>query len=363
MSLKTRDFKRAIYFKKIFDLLKKEEFVRMFELTKGEMKILFEYDNLEELRETLNMLETKLFQVERISPSRYCNFQELETHFIAHKQKVGKVGESSYRMYAATFNKLKDYFKETSICELRYQDIEDFQQHLKNQKIGNKTINNHLTYFKMFMDVAIKKEIIEKNIVIGFDTLKEVKPKKENFTDQEVETLINHRWDSSVYNNFFQIAALTGMRIHEILLITGDDIKRDNDGIYYIDLPKSKTVNGCRKIPLHKNFPDVSFPLFIQPKTQNFIDFVDSIDRRVNRRIRKVLEDQTKTCHTFRGTFTQKMSNLFPEKINIVQEIIGHSKGSKSLTLDTYSKEFYLKTKKEMIDQVEYENLKLRRNF
>jgi len=352
-----------MYLKKCFDILNKEEFVRMFELTKGEMKILFEYDNLEELRETLNMLETKLFQVERISPSRYCNFEELETHFIAHKRKIDKVGDSSYRMYAATFNKLKDYFKETSICELRYQDVENFQQHLKNLKIGNKTINNHLTYFKMFMDVAIKKEIIEKNIVIGFDTLKEVKPKKENFTDQEVETLINHRWDSSVYNNFFQIAALTGMRIHEILLITGDDIKRDNDGIYYIDLPKSKTVNGCRKIPLHKNFPDVSFPLFIQPKTQNFIDFVDSIDRRVNRRIRKVLEDQTKTCHTFRGTFTQKMSNLFPEKINIVQEIIGHSKGSKSLTLDTYSKEFYLKTKKEMIDKVEYENLKLKRNF
>ena len=53
------------------------------------------------------------------------------------------------------------YFKDKSICELRYQDVEDFQQYLKDKKIGNTTINNHLTYFKMFMDVAVKKEIIE----------------------------------------------------------------------------------------------------------------------------------------------------------------------------------------------------------
>jgi len=342
-----------MYLKKCFDILTKEEFIKMFELTKGEMKILFEYDNLEELRETLDMLEKKLFQVESIRPSHYCNFEELETHFISHKKKIDKVGESSYRMYSSTFNKLKDFFKDKSICELKYQDVEDFQQYLKNNKIGNKTINNHLTYLKMFLDVAVKKEIIEKNIVVGFDTLKEVKPQKENFTDKEVLTLINYRWDDPIYNQIFEILSLTGMRIHEVLSITKEDIKKEN-GIFYIDLPKSKTPNGYRKIPLHKNFPKVNFPLFIKPESQNFIDFTDSIGRRINRRIHKIIPDKNKTCHTFRGTFTQKMSNLFPEKINIVQEIIGHSKGSKSLTLDTYSKEFYLSTKKEMIDNVEY---------
>ncbi|MDD4504839.1 MAG: phage integrase SAM-like domain-containing protein [Sulfurospirillaceae bacterium] len=333
----------------------------MFELTKGEMKILFEYDNIEELRETLDALEKKLFQVENINPSRYCSFQELETHFIAHKRKLEKVGDSSFRMYLATFNKLKDFFQDKSICELRYQDVEDFQQYLKSKKIGNTTINNHLTYFKMFMDLAVKKEIIEKNIVIGFDTLKQVKPKKENFIDEEIGVLINYKWDDYVYNQIFKILALTGMRIHEVLSISQNDIKTDEKGIVYIDLPKSKTENGYRKIPLHKDFPTVIFPLFIKPEKQNFIDFTDSIGRRINRRIHQVIKDKGKTCHTFRGTFIQKLSNLFPEKINIVQEIVGHSKGSKSLTLDTYSKEFYLETKKEMIDKVSYKDLIFKR--
>ena len=65
-------------------------------------------------------------------------------------------------------------------------------------------------------------------------------------------------------------------------------------------------------------------------------------------------KDQEKTFHTLRATFINRVVNNFPDKVHIVQEIVGHSKGSKSITLDTYSKEFNLDLKKEIIDTVRY---------
>lgn len=65
-------------------------------------------------------------------------------------------------------------------------------------------------------------------------------------------------------------------------------------------------------------------------------------------------QEKEKTFHSLRATFINRVVNKFPDKVSIVQEIVGHSKGPQSITLDTYSKEFNLELKKEIIDSVEY---------
>lgn len=64
-----------------------------------------------------------------------------------------------------------------------------------------------------------------------------------------------------------------------------------------------------------------------------------------------------KTFHTLRAKFIEKCFVKYPEKqyLNVIQEIIGHSKGdTASLTIDTYAKGFNIALKKEIVDSVAY---------
>ncbi len=55
-----------------------------------------------------------------------------------------------------------------------------------------------------------------------------------------------------------------------------------------------------------------------------------------------------------RANFISKLINKFPERVEVVQEIVGHSKNDdKKLTIQTYGKGFNIQLKKEMIDSIE----------
>lgn len=330
----------------------------MIELNVGEYKLLTEYDTIEEMREAYRLMEGLLDKLELtkkiVQEDRMCTFGDLEVIFIEHKRKLNKVSESSYKMYGATFTYLKNYFNKKSIQSLRNADLDSFQQNLMQLGLKNKTINGHMAYLKSFLDVAVKKELLDKNIAEKFDTLKEEKSNKENFEDIEVLKLIAHDWEDKAYNNFFKVAAYTGMRISEILAITRASILNDKNGFYFFNVEDSKTQAGIRQVPMHKELEDIEFPLFEPASNQTFKMFVDSIGKKVNRKIHSLIEEKTKTCHSFRGTFINELVNEFPEKISVIQEIVGHSKGDKSLTCDTYSKGFDMSMKYEMVNKVKY---------
>jgi hypothetical protein len=58
--------------------------------------------------------------------------------------------------------------------------------------------------------------------------------------------------------------------------------------------------------------------------------------------------------HTFRANFVNQLINLYPDRVEVIQEIVGHSQNDdKKLTIKTYGKGFSTKLKKEMIDKIE----------
>ncbi len=94
----------------------------------------------------------------------------------------------------------------------------------------------------------------------------------------------------------------------------------------------------------------MKFPLFnIKDDVRTFST---NIGKRINRYIETIAKE--KTIHTFRATFINKIVNNFPDRIEICQEIAGHSKGNKTITLDRYSKEFDNKKKNEIVQSVKY---------
>jgi len=275
-------------------------------------------------------------------------FLELQDLFLKHKEKVGKVGLSSIKMYKAALKDLMEYFQDANINELKYQDFENFQNFLIAKKLNNKTINNKITYLRMFLDYAEKFELVEKNLANKLEMLKEEVKEKENFTNDEVNLLIENA--PQEFKNFLQVAMYTGMRLQEILAI--DKILVDEKTqIKYIQVGDSKTTSGIRKVPLHQELLNMKFPLF-NIKDGDVRTFSTNIGKRINRYIETIAKE--KTIHTFRATFINKIVNNFPERIEICQEIVGHSKGNKSITLNTYSKEFDIKLKQEIVNTVQY---------
>lgn len=122
----------------------------MFTLETGDYKYIFEYDTPEELEKYINTMTANIEKIEEIkhrhlmahkaiekeekSPkTSSITWSDLEIKFVASKKKAGKVGESTYKAYASTFNKLKEYFNKTKIEEIEIEDYELFREHLADE--------------------------------------------------------------------------------------------------------------------------------------------------------------------------------------------------------------------------------------
>ena len=380
ISLRTKNLKEALKRKKVLDLLKGEE---LFELTTKDFKLVFEYETEEELRTALENVmrmqieqqvrhyKTVKNQVEMLAtdsvqkPEKF-TFEELKEKYLSQVIYDGNVSKSSITDYTTTFNRLIDYFKDKDINELTVQDIEAFKLHLntiivRGKNLSKKTINKHLIYTKQFLKFAKEREYIIKNVaepvkLYNKRQVKKEEPKKENYTDEEIQKILNHNTDryfNDSMKTFCEIAIYSGMRLSEINSLTKESIKFDKDTeIYYFNVENSKTENGIRKVPIHEKILDkilaTDFPIF-----KNFTN--DALQKKINRQIKKITKEKTKTFHTFRATFISKAMNKNPRELAVLQEIVGHSKSENdSLTTDTYGKGFNLKLKKEIVDSVDY---------
>ena len=368
ISLRTKYLKVALHRKKLIDLIKGDDLFRM---KHGDYELVFEYDTKEELEtylklanETRESIETKkdLYtavndRVEKQAKKDFgthLNFFDLEFKFIAAKKKLGKVKEETYRSYRSTFKKLTDYFRKKEIVNITIEDYEEFREYLlKVDKIKNKTINNHLSYTSNFLDYAVSRKLIPENNIKGIGNLKEEEADKENFTDEDIKNILAYPYNEPPVENFFLIAMYSGMRQEDIHRLTNESIKEDG-GIYYFDILEGKTKNSVRKVPIHEDILEkvleMDFPLF-KKKTTN------AAQKVLNRRLYKVIDkNSTKSFHTFRAKFISKAIDANPEKIVVVQDVVGHSKSDKDkLTIDTYGKGFSLSLKQDIVNSVSYD--------
>ncbi len=376
LSLRTKDLKVALYRRKLFNYLTEEEFV--YTLKFGDYEYIFEYDTEEEFQkrrrdtielhkelveleaetlkykkanQVLETLENKPTQTNRIK------WAELEGKFIAYKKEVSKkqVSQSSYKAWASVFNKLKEFFNTTPIEQIELEDYEDFVNTLiEEYELKNKSVNGHIKYTNNFLDWAVSRKLIKENNITGIEKLPEEEYIRENYTNKEILEILKYDFPQE-FKDIFSIAVYTGMRVSEICNLKQEDIIKDNEtDIYYLDIKKSKSKNGKRKIPIHKNILnrvlEINFPLLNDKSTMG------AKQKVILRQLYNIVDkNSTKNFHTFRGTFIAKAMNLFPDKILILQEIVGHSKNKETeLTTGTYGLEFDLKLKKELIDSVSY---------
>ena len=373
ISLRTQNLKIAMYRRKLFELMNKEEF--MYTIKFQDYEYIFEYDSEEEFKkryeDTLKLhkellgleiqKETELDKyraakksLNDLSKRETITWSVLEAKFIQKQKELDKVSKSTYKAWASAFKKLQTYFGKKTLDSLSIEDYEEFRNFLKREyKIKNKTINNTLKYANKFINFAVSRKLIKENVLVGLESLTEEAVEKENYTDEEVLEIFNYPYELKDYKYIFMIGAYSGMRVHEICNLTNEDIKKEDD-IYYFNITKSKTKNGIRKVPIHENILDtilkIDFPLLKDKRT------VDAKEKAILRQLYKVVDkNSTKSFHTLRAKFISKVIEALPDKLLILQEIVGHSKSKNTeLTVNDYGKGFPLYAKKEVVNAVNY---------
>jgi integrase len=349
--------------------MSEEEF--MYTMKLGDYKYVFEYDNIEDLKEQLAITKAthneiieiennyqKVNNVVSIQDTKNVDkltFSKLELLFVKHLKNEEietnkKLGTSSYKAYANAFNKLKNYFNDEDVNTISEARFKAFRVHLiKELKLNNKTINIQIIYLNKFLNFALDEKLILENRAKKIKQLEEKNLEKELFTKEDIKSVFAYDYNNEIYNNIFKILAHSGMRISELHNLKNDDIKKDENNIYYFHIDEAKTENGNRKIPIHKGILslvlDTNFP--ISTKTSN------AFNKEVLKQLYKVIDkDSTKSLHTFRANFISECINNFPSSIEAIQEISGHSQGSKSITINTYAKGFKMRLKQEIVDSI-----------
>ena len=374
VSLKTKFLQIALKRKKILNLLGEDE---LFELKTKDYELIFEYDTEEELKQVLSSIKDIQQATITQKVNHYDNVKQklemaqestneltfglLENKYIPNKEKKNKVTIATIGDYISTYKLLKKYFETKYINEIKLVEFEEFQKWLDNGERSNRTINKHIRHLKAFTKWAFDREDIKYDRAKPIELLDELKDKQErkmkveNYTDQEINNLLNFDYKDTTYNKIFKILAYSGMRVGELWNIQKEDIEIENS-IYYFNIKDSKTLAGIRKVPISYEILDMvlttDFPLW-NNLTKN------AFEKRVRSRLYQVIDKgNLKNVHTLRATFIQNVINnniKNPHIILMVQEIVGHTKGEKnSLTLDTYMKGQELELKLDIINTIEY---------
>ena len=345
----------------------------MYTMQLGDYKYIFEYDDVNDLKEQLAITKAthkeileeeakyqKINNIVNIQDSTNINklsFAKLELLFVNslkedEKETNKKISRSSYKAYANTFNKLKNYFNDEDVSSISEARFRAFRTHLiKELKLNNKTINIQMIYLNKFLNFAIDKELILKNNEKKINQLEEEDLEKELFTKEDIKNIFEYDYQNEIYNNIFKILAYSGMRISELYNLKNDDIKKDENDIYYFEIDEAKTKNSNRKVPVHRSILrlvlDTKFP--ISDKTSN------AFNKEVLARLYKIIDKgSTKSTHTFRANFISECINNYSSSVEAIQEVVGHSQGSKDITINVYGKGFKMKLKKEIVDSVQY---------
>jgi len=156
----------------------------------------------------------------------------------------------------------------------------------KYERLDKRTVDNYITRYKTLFNYFIDNDYVYVNY---FLTIKNLKPKIENpitnfqkmedireqFDNHEIEQLLNTIKDKEI-KNLIVIAIVSGCRINELVNLKLNDIINYN--LYFLlDIKKSKTMNGIRKIPIHKNFEFIIQEQKNKKKDTDFL-FFNEID-------------------------------------------------------------------------------------
>jgi integrase len=168
-----------------------------------------------------------------------------------------KIGERTRQVYHNTIIKhWIPYLKKQgvkTIAEIDTPFMARFQNYCLNKGIKPQTVNHYVSYINQIFSYLHREGNIKINPCVSLSAIRVSEDKYEQRGCYEIKLLqgvFNKRWNDELSYLLCLVIYSTGMRNIEIDQMRVRDII-EIDKVHYIDIPKSKTKNGVRIIPLH----------------------------------------------------------------------------------------------------------------
>jgi site-specific recombinase XerD len=266
-------------------------------------------------------------------------FNKYLKRFLEHKKLVEDRSDSTinvYRVYIGNFinwyEKNYNPFKSYNIKEINHNHIDEYLMYLSKDAIkvnSSESKKTKLTVLKSFFNYLKNKDIIKINILDTYSFQTSTKKRvPKHFNTEEVEKLLNAIGDNDRNRTMILLYLNTGLRLHELAKLNVGSV--DNETL----IIKGKGDHE-RTIYLNSAMLEV-LESYIDSLDDNSFDaplFISNRNRRLSERsIQKIITDIEKSAglrtgvHILRHTFATYMLQHGNASLEVIQELLGHSR-------------------------------------
>lgn len=182
--------------------------------------------------------------------------EELADEWLENCKKRGKKRKTliSYSDYR---NRTVKILGKKRIRDLKIRDLDHFIEKLLDAGYDPKTIKNTRLCLSQIYKLALKKEIVNKNLMSECEGVSIKNKKIYPFNDDEVDKILEHiEKNKPKFYAMFKVLLLTGMRVGEVLAMKWENYNREN-GTYFVcesvslgEIGPPKTQGSIRKVKL-----------------------------------------------------------------------------------------------------------------
>lgn len=278
-------------------------------------------------------LTSDLLLREYHNPTNYIDFYSWLDSKLKARLKAKEITVTSEKHQRVLLNKLRRFKGELSFAEIDLKFISSFRSSLRTGGNGVNTVQKMLGYFRAYLNIAIREEIINVN-PLDFIELKRIATQIVFLTEAELKKLWGF-YDRNEYAfnyhkilRHFLFMCLTGIRISDLKRLTPSSVQ-DNKLIFVPYKTRTKKEKELT-IPL----VSAAKRLIQDENSQNGFLFDLYSDQKMNEYLKKIADlggiPKKIRNHAGRHTF----ATLFLEKTSDVatlQRILGHSNISETM--------------------------------
>lgn len=181
-------------------------------------------------------------------------FKKAYADFSAYyKNLVGQtISAGTYKIFTDHCSNLTEFFEDTEVREISFQEIEALKIWLKEKGLSNRFINMHLTELKKILEYCENMEWI-----IAVPKIKRLPEKGAGKTidflkDNEIITLLDHANEQQRF--YLLLMIYTGMRPYEATRLRWENVDLER-GVIAIE--SDNRLKLGRQLPLHPRLKDI----------------------------------------------------------------------------------------------------------
>lgn len=281
--------------------------------------------------------------------------------FTSHNHKIEKLigkdySKATFRKYEQAKDHLKDYIKhhykrsDYKFKKLDLKFLHDYEFYLKTEKqLGLPTVNKTIQRFRKIVRIAISEGIIQREPFMLYK-MKSVKKEVVYLTTEELFKLENYHFKAErlqMVADMFIFCCYTGLAYNEMTNLEEKHIIKGFDGNNWIKMMREKTHKQI-SIPILTKSANILEKYQYRVKDDKLLPVLSN--QKFNSYLKEIADivgiDKNLTHHIARKTFATTVLLYNDVPMEIVSELLGHSKIS--VTQEHYAKVVQKKVSEQM---------------